>query len=406
MRSFRIGSAFGIPIKVDLTFLIVLPLFAYVIGSQVGTWAGILNDTFGAGLSVAPLTGGAFPYVLGSIAAIGLFVGVVLHELGHSLVAMRFGFPIASITLWLFGGVAQLSEMPEDWKQELYIALAGPAVSILLGAISYLAFLAVPATGDLAALKFLLGYLALMNVALAAFNLLPGFPMDGGRVLRALLASSRPYAQATQIAAEVGKLFALVLGLYGLFGGGGLFLVAIAFFIYIGASSEAQQTMTKAALEGVTVADVMTPADEVSTVEEEASVGELVDRMFRERHTGYPVVDLGNVVGIVTLEDARSVNEVERDAYRVEEIMSRDLHVIEPTADAMTAFTRMQEESVGRLLVMEGGEDGKFVGLVTRTDLMTALDIIRSSGTLDRPGLDRSSVTGETPRPERSEDRF
>ncbi|MFB6172625.1 MAG: CBS domain-containing protein [Haloarculaceae archaeon] len=400
MRSFRIGSAFGIPIEVDLTFLIVLPLFAYIIGAQVGTWVGILNDTIGAGLSVAPFTGGWFPYVLGVVAAVGLFVGVVLHELGHSLVAMRFGYPIASITLWLFGGVAQFSEMPEDWRQELSIAVAGPAVSVLLGVASYLAFLAVPATGGLAlaSVKFLFGYLALMNVVLAGFNLLPGFPMDGGRVLRALLARSRPYAQATQIAAEVGKLFAFVLGIFGLFGGGGLFLVAIAFFIYIGASSEAQQTMTKAAFEGVAVDDVMTPAAEVSTVPADASVAELVEQMFRERHTGYPVVDHGDVVGVVTLEDAREIEEVERDAYRVEEIMSRDLHVIASDDDAMTAFTRMQQEGVGRLLVMAGGEDGEFVGLLTRTDLMTALDIIRTSGSLD-VGRDQASATGGAPRP-------
>ncbi|WP_255194955.1 CBS domain-containing protein [Halorarius litoreus] len=392
MRSFRIGSLFGIPIKLDLTFLIVLPLFAFLIGSSLGTYVELLNDQIGAGLDAGALTGDAnVAFTLGALAAIGLFVGVVLHELGHSLVAMRFGFPIASITLWLFGGVAQLTEMPEDWKQELYIAIAGPIVSILLGVASYGAFLLVEPNGSTltAGLRFVLGYLAVMNVVLAAFNMLPGFPMDGGRVLRALLARTRPYARATQLAAEVGKGFAILLGLFGLFGGGGLFLVAIAFFIYIGASSEAQQTMMKAAFEGVTVRDIMTPGPEVRTVTPETSVADLIGRMFRERHTGYPVVENGQIVGVVTLTDAQTVNEVERDAYRVEEVMSRELQTIGPDADAIDALEQMQSAGVGRLLVMEGDD---LIGLVSRTDLMTALNIIRESGSLEGQTRDPESL--------------
>jgi CBS domain-containing protein len=292
---------------------------------------------------------------------------------------MRYGFPISSITLWIFGGIAQLDEMPEDWRQELFIAIAGPAVSVALGVVSYAAFLAVPAGESLAvaAAQFVLGYLALMNVVLAGFNLLPGFPMDGGRVLRALLNRTRPYARATEIAAEVGKVFAILLGLFGLFGGGGLFLVAIAFFIYIGAASEAQQTTMRAAFEGVTVADVMTPADRVTTVGADGSVAELIETMFRERHTGYPVERDGAVVGLVTLEDARAVREVERDAYRVAEVMSTEIYTVAPDDDVMTALEELDSHAVGRLLVMD---DEELVGLLTRTDIMSALSIIKSSG--------------------------
>ena len=379
MRGIRIGSAFGIPIQLDLTFLLVLPLFAWLIGAQVGQTADLLNDIWGAGIDGAALSTGQLPWLLGGAAALGLFAGVVLHELGHSAVAVQYGFPISSITLWLFGGIAQLEEMPEDWQQELFIAIAGPIVSLALAGISYVGFLLVPAseTVGFAAVKFLLGYLALMNLLLAIFNMLPGFPMDGGRVLRALLARTRPYARATQIAAEVGKLFALLLGLFGLFGGGGIFLVAIAFFIYIGASSEAQMTTMKAAFEGVTVRDVMTPADRVQTVAPELSVAELMELMFRERHTGFPVVDSGRVLGLVTLADARAVREVEREAFRTDEVMTTDLRTIHPDENAMTAMTRMQADNIGRLLVME---DGEFVGLLTRSDLMTALSIIKESG--------------------------
>jgi len=394
MKSFRVGRLFDIPIELDLTFLLVLPLFAYVIGVQVERWTEILNDTLGANIATGALTGSPeLAFTMGTLAAVGLFVGVVLHELGHSLVARSYGVEIESIRLWLFGGVAQLASMPEDWKQELYVALAGPAVSILLGVGAFVGFQFLPVDGGtgLAAVKFLVGYLALMNVALAGFNLLPGFPMDGGRVLRALLARNRPYAQATQIAARVGQGFALLLGLFGLFGNGGIFLVAIAFFIYIGASSEAQQTSMRAALEGVTVREVMTPADAVHTVEPETSVADLVDRMFRGRHTGYPVLRDGRVVGLVTLEDAQSVPQVERDAYLVEDVMSDELVTVTPSTGAMEAITRMQENGVGRLIVMSDpdpfrpADEASFAGLLSRTDVMTALDIIKSSGTLDRP---------------------
>jgi len=144
MRSFRIGSLFGIPIKLDLTFLLVLPLFAYLIGAQIEDVAGILNDGLAAGIDVGAITGGSMSWLLGLAAAIGLFVGVVLHELGHSLTARRYGFPIESITLWLFGGIASFSEMPEDWRQELNIAVAGPIVSILVGVASYALFVVTP----------------------------------------------------------------------------------------------------------------------------------------------------------------------------------------------------------------------------------------------------------------------
>jgi len=374
MRGYTIGRAFGIPIRLDLTFLLILPVFAWIIGSQVGFWVEQLNILWGLGLEAAPLQDGTTPWLLGIIAALGLFAGVVLHELGHSLVAMRYGFPIDSITLWLLGGVAQLTDQPEDWRQELTIAIAGPAVSIAVGVIAYLAITVVPTTQHAA--RFVLGYLALMNVFLAVFNLLPGFPMDGGRVLRALLARTRPFARATQIAAEVGKGFALLLGLLGLLGPNVL-LIALAFFIYIGASSEAQRTVMNAAFENVAVRDIMTPATDIDAVTPDLSVADLVERMFRDRHTGYPVMDGDYLVGMVTLEDARQVDPVERDAFTVEDVMTTDLTTIDADSNAMEAFDTMQQRGIGRLPVTDGDT---LVGLISRTDLMTALDIIQSGG--------------------------
>ena len=385
MRGIRIGSAFGIPIRLDLTFLLVLPLFAWLIGSDIASLTGVVNDLFGSVIDPDVLTAGSMQWVLGSAAAIGLFLCVLLHEFGHSLVAMRYGYEIESITLWLFGGVARFTEMPEDWKQEFTIAVAGPIVSLALGVVAYLGFLVLPTALD--PIKFVVGYLALTNVVLAVFNMLPGFPMDGGRVLRALLARTRPHAQATKIAAEVGKIFAFLLGIFGLFTN--LFLIALAFFIYIGASSEAQQTVMKAAFEGVTVRDVMTRQEDLDTVRTDTSVAELLDRMFVDRHTGYPVMQNGRLVGVVTLDDARSVKEVERDAYRVEDVMSAELSTIAPDADAMTALQQMQEKKVGRLPVVD--ETGEIVGLISRSDLVTAFNVIQSRGAIPSLSIGDSS---------------
>ena len=385
MRSFRIGSLFGIPIKLDVTFLVVLPLFAYLIGVQIGEVSTFLNSILGAGIDVETVTAGLNPWIFGLAAAVGLFVGVVLHELGHSLTAQRYGFPIDSITLWLFGGIAALSEMPEDWKQEFNIAIAGPIVSVLVGVGSYALFLLTPPELDGA--RFVLAYLAILNVALAGFNMLPAFPMDGGRVLRAFLARSKPYAKATQQAAGVGKFFAVVMGLFGLVNFN-IILIGVAFFVYIAASSEAQQVTMKAAFQDVTVSDIMTPASDLHTVDPDTSIADLIRRMFTERHTGYPVVDRDayegeRLIGLVTLTDAREIDPVERDAYTVEDVMTTDLKTIEPGSNAMDAIERMRENDIGRLLVVE---DGDLVGLISRTDLMTAFDIVQKSGALNPSG--------------------
>jgi Zn-dependent protease/CBS domain-containing protein len=377
MRSFRIARVVGIPIEVTVSFLVVLPIVAWLIATQVGQLIVIFNRLFAANLTAAVLTGGVTPYILGTVAAIGLFVGVVLHELGHSVVSMHYGYDIDAITLWFLGGIAQLTELPDDWKQELAVAIAGPIVSVILGAICYGVFLALPASFE--AGRFVVAYLAVLNVVLAVFNLLPGFPLDGGRVLRALLARTRSYATATQLAASVGKTIAVVLGLYGLLTLQ-IFLIFIAFFIYISASSEAQQMIQKAAFEGVRVREVMTPAEQVSSAMPDMSVADLLARMFSERHTGYPVINEGELVGMVTLTDAREVRDAEQEAYRVEEIMTTDLRTIPLDAEAITALSVMQTDDIGRLPVID--VQGEFAGLLTRTDLMNALSVIRSGGAI------------------------
>lgn len=374
MRGIRIGSAFGIPIQLNWTFLIVLPLFAAFIAWDIAQLVLVINETFDAMIDPDQLTKGLLPWILGLASALGLFVGVLLHEFGHSLVAMRYGYEIDSITLWLLGGMASFTEFPENWRHELVIAIAGPVVSVLISMGSYVAFVNLPSSVDAA--RFVFGYLAIINFVLAAFNLLPGFPMDGGRILRALLARNQPHAQATQQAATVGKLFAFILALFGLFTN--WFLILLAFFIYIAASGEVQQTTIQASFEGVTVGDVMTPKENLVTVTEDTTITELMTRMFNERHIGYPVVRNGDLVGMVTLDDASAVEKSEQDKYRVENVMSTDVKTITPDADAMEAFQQMQQNGVGRLPVVDGA--GNLVGIVSRTDLLRAFNVIQRGG--------------------------
>jgi Zn-dependent protease/CBS domain-containing protein len=389
MRGVTLGSVLGIPIRLNITFLLVLPLFAWLISGDVAALAGLMNDLFGITLSGSALGVAPLRYALGSAGAVGLFAGVLIHEFGHSLVARRYGYQIESITLWLFGGVARLVEMPEDWRHEFVIAVAGPVVSVALGVGSYLILLAVPSAFP--AVQFVAAYLALTNVMLAVFNMLPGFPMDGGRVLRAILARNRPYSSATKQAAEVGKVFAFLLGLLGLFVN--LLLVALAFFIYMGASSEAQQTAMRAAFENVVVADVMTPRDRLDVVDEDLSVTALLDRMMDERHTGYPVMRDGELVGLVTLDDARAVRDVERDAYTVADVMTDDLAWVSASDDVMRAISAMGKHDIGRLPVHD--TQGNLAGFVTRTDVMTAFEILQQRGT---DAIPPSRVSGLEPR--------
>ena len=376
MRGIQVASAFGIPIRLHWTFLIVLPLFAFIIGWDIVLLADVLNEIFTAEIDSQALEGEWMPWLLGFVSALGLFVGVLLHEFGHSLVARKYGYGIDSITLWLLGGLAQFTEMPENWRHELWIAIAGPLVSVAVGIACYVGFLLTPP--ELNAVQFVLAYLALLNVVLAVFNMLPAFPMDGGRVLRALLARNRPHAQATQQAAEIGKFFAFVLGLLGVLALN-VILILLAFFIYIAAAGEAQQTVMKATFEGVTVEDVMTRRQNLHVVSPGTTVAELIERMFAERHTGYPVVHSGELVGMVTLEDVRDVRREERDAYYVEDVMSDGVRTISPDADAMDALSELHEHDIGRVPVVS--ERGELLGIVSRTDLMTAFNILQSSDT-------------------------
>lgn len=373
-KSFRVGSLFGIPLNLDITLLLILPVFAYLIGNQVSEIVTVLNNLLGTAIDPAFLGTGMLPLVVGLVAAIGLFIGVTIHELGHALVSIRFGYDIQSITLWLLGGIAQLEEQPRIWHHEFWISVAGPITSIAIGIVCYGVVLIVPANASI--VIFVFGYLAILNIALAIFNMIPAFPLDGGRVLRSLLGRTQPFAKATQRAVQIGKIFAVGIGLFGLLSFN-LFMIAIAFFIYIVGAAEGRQTLIASIFEDVPVKTVMTPAEDVVSVSASLPLDELLERMMTHRHSGYPVLENDDVIGMITIDDVRAIPPGEQDTTTVSDVMSTDLVTIEDTDDAMKAFFDLAQHNIGRLIVTD--EHGDFQGIITRTDLVRAFDIIREN---------------------------
>lgn len=351
----------GIPVYLDLTFLVILPLLVWAIGSRLDTYLLLFR------LPVDPLSlqQGTTPYLLGLAAALGLFASVLVHELGHAAVAQRFGVRTRRITLWLLGGIAEMEQIPRARGAEAVVAIAGPLTSLGVAALARLG-LALAAGGP-AALQFVLGYLAFMNLVLALFNLLPALPLDGGRVLRSLLALRVSHLQATRAAAGVGRVVALLLGLYG-FASLNVFLLLIAFFIFMAGGAETQHAVVAEALEGVRVEDVMTR--DVQTVPPDLPIAALVQKMLRERHLGYPVVDAaGRLSGMVSLADIQGADP---DAP-VGQVMTRDVLTVLPAATAMQAFERMSRNNFGRLVVVD--RRGEIVGILSKTDLIRTVQV-------------------------------
>jgi Zn-dependent protease/CBS domain-containing protein len=347
----------GIPISLDLSFLIVLPFFAFLIGSQLPEYLRLL------GLEPQPaLTEGLVPYLLGLLAALSLFASVLIHELGHALAARGYGVQTREITLWLLGGVAQLERIPRARGAEAVIAIVGPLVSLGLAGLFTLLRNLLPAEGGLA---FVLGYLGVVNLSLALFNLLPALPLDGGRVLRGVLALYRPYLVATRTAAAVSRFLAFGLGLLGLLVGN-LFMALVALFVYMAASAEAEQAVFSQALEGLRVRDLMTRS--VSTVVPTLSVAGLLEKMISERHVGYPVVADGRLLGMVSLEDLQGASP---DAPVSERM--RPPQTIGEYAGALEALQRMAEQGFARMVVID--QAGNLVGILSKTDLLRVLQL-------------------------------
>ena len=337
--SIRICRIFGIDVKAHVSLALILLLLTYVFY--------VNKPPFGFSDLQNPMR------LIYSVAmAVSIFLAVLIHELSHSLVAKKFGAKVREIVLFIFGGVASIEEMPKEPKKEFAIAIAGPLASLILSLFLFTPF------------RFLrlFGY---FNLILAVFNLIPAFPMDGGRVLRSLLTKKYGYIKATRISAGVGKFLAIIMGVLGLFYN--IWLTLIAFFIYIGAVEEERAVTLEGLLANYKVRDVMTPNP--ICVPSDATVRDVVSLMLKRKHLGYPVVKDGKLVGIVTLKDV--MNAKEDDA--VEEVMSRNVVVVSPETSVYEALRIMGEKKIGRLPVVEGN---RVIGIISRSDIIKLAEIL------------------------------
>lgn len=363
----RIGRIFGIPIYLHLTFLLILPLFVYIFSAPP-------NELVIAGMPTSFRSLDAdlwVKYAFGTAAALVFFGTILAHELAHSYLALRFGVKIRSITLMVFGGVSSMEELPREPRQEWRMAFAGPFISMVVGLLSYLFVLILRLLESESLLVqgiiVLLGLMAIYNLLLAGFNMIPAFPMDGGRVLRAYFAARMSYLEATKKAARIGRYFAIAMGIFGIFYN--FWFILIALFVYIAATEEEQSTTISEGLQGLTVGDLM--SKDVQVVHPDMTVQQLHDTMLYTRHMGFPVVDKG-LVGIVTLSDTHKVPKERLQVARVKDIMTPQVVTVRPDEDAARALKTMSEKKIGRLVVQE---DGRLAGIVTRKDFLRTIDM-------------------------------
>lgn len=355
----------GFEVKVDLSWLIIAALIAWSLST------GFFPYEY-KGLS-------AQMYLLMGVAGVlGLFASIIVHEFCHSIVARRFGIPMKGITLFIFGGVAEMDEEPPSAKAEFWMALAGPVSSILLAFVFYGIYrlgvrsdLPAPVTG-------VIRYVYLINAVLAGFNLLPAFPLDGGRMLRSVLWGIRKNLRwATRTSSKIGTGFAygfIFLGVVGIFQGnliGGMWWVLIGMFLQGAAKMSYQQLITRRALEGETVARFM--KTEPVTVPPDISLEQFVeDYIFKYHFKMFPVVESGRPVGCVTAKRVRVVPREEWSLRTVRDIAMQcsDDNTIGPRADALDALSRMNRAGVSRLMVVE---DGRLVGIISLKDMLKFL---------------------------------
>ena len=327
--SLKLGKWFGIEVNLHVTFLLLIGFLAFT---------GFLATRN------ADAVAGNIGFLL------ALFLCVLLHEFGHALAARRYGIPTKDITLLPIGGVARLERMPTDPKQELVVALAGPAVNVAIA----IALLPIVAVSNVAFFERLFA----TNLFLVAFNLIPAFPMDGGRVLRAGLALKMDYAKATSAAAKLGQGFAVVFGISGLFTNP--FLVLIAVFIWFGAASESMMVQTQSKLAGVPVERAMrTKFDMLSPLN---SLGYVSNLAMAGSQQEFPVVEEGRPIGLVTRAGLYTALAQFGPLGRVSQAMSRNFATVEASDPLPLTAEKLQTGQVRSMLVLRGGQ---LAGLLT-----------------------------------------
>ena len=368
--SIRIATIRGIDIGVHYSWVLVFLLVAWTLA--VGLFP----------FQYPGLSAGVY-WAMGFVASFLLFVSVLIHELAHSFVAQARGLGVNSITLFIFGGVSNISREPSNAPDELLISAVGPLSSVVLGAIFYGIWLGLgDGTGAVAGVAF---YLAFINVLLAVFNLIPGFPLDGGRVFRAIVWwATGSFQTATYLAVTAGRVVAFLFVLAGIFivftGAflSGIWLILIGWFLYSAAGASARETQQEEWLRGVTVGQVMNPHP--STVEPQVPISELVhEHILQKAVRALPVVQEEQLVGMITLNEIRGVPREQWDSTPVGSVMTgrEDLQTVKPDDDLAGAIRILAEQDINQLPVVE---DGRLVGLLSRSNVMRYLQVREELG--------------------------
>ncbi len=366
-KGVRLTKIFGIELWVDYSWIII---FALLLWSLAGSY--FPHEYPGLGATAY--------WIMGAISAILLFVCVLLHEFSHSFVAQKSGIAVPRITLFIFGGVAQISQEARSAKTEFNIAIVGPISSFVLAVIFWILAKSDFASADKRLLA-IFNYLAFINIALAVFNMIPGFPLDGGRILRAYLWSRwQDVRKATYTVSQIGSGFGIGLMLLGLvnffFGNviGGIWFIFIGIFLNQAAKSGYQMTVFQDVLSGVKVKNVMT--SDVISVPESISLNDLVQNYFYHYlFVSFPVVrDGGQLIGMVSVKQVKDVPKESWYEKKVRDIMikSSGIQVLGPNDEASSALNLLMRDELGRIPVVDGE---KLVGIITRRDIMTLLMI-------------------------------
>ena len=365
-RGVKLFKILGIQISLDYTWFIVFGLVAWSLAQGYFP------------ITIPGLT--TFTYILvGIVSAVLLFACVLIHELSHSYTSNKLGLDIKEITLFIFGGVARLTKEPDDPVTELKVAVAGPAASIALAAIFWVLMQIADTFSIYPVLSAIFEYLAMINMVLVIFNMIPGFPLDGGRVLRSLWwKKTGDLQKATQIASRVGKGFAALLigfGFFQIFLGnfiGGLWMIFIGMFLQQTADSSYRQLLVKKTLERIKVGDAMTR--NVVTITEDSTLAAVVEKYFFGYHfVGFPVSSDGRITGMLTLNNVRLVPKEKWDTTLVRDVINKISPdaILSPEDNAMDALSRMIDLDTGRVLVMD---DDKLIGIITRRDIMKLME--------------------------------
>jgi len=363
-HSWRIGRIAGIDINVDSSWFIIYFLLTWMLATSY----------FPQSL---PSYRGVFYWVISLLTSLLVFASVLIHELAHSLVAIKQGDVVRSITLFILGGVAQITEEPKDPISEFVMAIAGPLVSFFLGSFFFMLSLLLLGVND--PLFVMISYLGLINIVLGAFNLLPGFPMDGGRVLRSIVWKiTGDLRKATQVASFSGRAFSFLLisiGIFEILQGSlsGLWLVFIGWFLHNAAVKGYQQVLMRIRLNNVTAEDLM--VENLKTVPGHVTVQELVDvHILKKKERVFIVVDDEKMEGIVCLEDVKTIPRNKWKSTDVNEIMipREEMEIVSSDTDGERILAKLMSRNIRQVFVMDGNS---VRGVISRDDIQRYMQL-------------------------------